>query len=178
MEDPGLLILPTHRVLPGVPLSDAAFVNDAQLETILIDAPNGEGAIRKAATFGPMAVVLSDGRRFCVVRPRNEDVLKPIEPKRSDAWRRLGLAFVHAYLIERLIAPKHCGGKAAEIHYVKSAAAAVQEAQQSRGSVFLMQPTTMDELRGVCQAGDLMPQKSTFFYPKLASGLVVHSLKD
>lgn len=39
-----------------------------------------------------------------------------------------------------------------------------------------MQPTTMEELRAVCVAGDLMPQKSTYFYPKLASGLVINPL--
>jgi len=39
-----------------------------------------------------------------------------------------------------------------------------------------MQATTMEELRGVCEAADLMPQKSTYFYPKLASGLVINPL--
>jgi uncharacterized protein (DUF1015 family) len=41
-----------------------------------------------------------------------------------------------------------------------------------------MQPTTMEELRSVCAAGDLMPQKSTYFYPKLASGLVINPLVE
>ena len=51
-------------------------------------------------------------------------------------------------------------------------------AQDAGGCVFLMQPTTMEELRSVCGAGDLMPQKSTYFYPKLASGLVVNPLVE
>jgi len=52
----------------------------------------------------------------------------------------------------------------------------VRVAQDSGGAAFLLQATTMEELRGVCGAGDLMPQKSTYFYPKLASGLVINPL--
>jgi len=54
----------------------------------------------------------------------------------------------------------------------------VAAAKQSGGTAFLLQPTTMEEMRGVCSAGDLMPQKSTYFFPKLASGLVVNPLAE
>ncbi|HRT41985.1 MAG TPA: DUF1015 domain-containing protein, partial [Phycisphaerae bacterium] len=64
------------------------------------------------------------------------------------------------------------------VQYIKSADEAVAAADQSQGTVFLLQPNTMEELRNVCSAGDLMPHKSTYFYPKLASGLVINPLDE
>ena len=60
---------------------------------------------------------------------------------------------------------------------IKAAQDAVDEAHASNGTAFLMQATTMEELRSVCQAGEVMPQKSTFFYPKVYSGLVAQRLE-
>ena len=178
MEDPGLLILPTHRVLPGENVTVESFIADGQVEVKTLGGADPLDALTKLPDLGPQAVALYSGpSRECVaLRPANPDILSELAPERSAAWRRLGLTFLHAYLLDRVIAPKQGGGKALEIHYVKSDAAAIAEANETGGSVFLMQPTTMEELRGVCQAGDLMPQKSTFFYPKLASGLVINPL--
>lgn len=180
LDDPGLLILPTHRVLVGAPLGDAALVSDAALEVSPLPVKSAAEAPEALRRFGPQAVALFDGAtdRFHAVRPRDPELLRALEPARSDAWRKLGLAFLHAYLLDRLVTPRLRDGTPPEIHYVKSADAACAEARASRGSAFLLQPTTMQELSAVCQAGDLMPQKSTFFFPKLASGLVINPLAD
>ncbi len=180
MEDPGLLIQPTHRVLPGVRLSADALRSDPQLIVTSLDGADATQAIAALKAQGPQAVVLysSATRAYVAVRPANPAILDPLEPDRSAAWRKLGLAFLHAYLLNRLVTPKLCGGTAPEIKYVKVDADAIQAAQDAGGCVFLMQPTTMEELRSVCGAGDLMPQKSTYFYPKLASGLVINPLVE
>ncbi len=179
MEDDGLLILPTHRVLLGVDVSPELLRGDENLEPAHLLADSPEAAVQKLAQFGPLAVGVASGARegYLVVRPRRADLLDSLEPKHSTAWRRLGVAFLHAYLLDRLVTPRLCGGKAPEIHYVKAAEPAVAEARTAHGTALLLQPTTMQELRDVCQAGDLMPQKSTFFYPKLASGLLVNPLE-
>ena len=180
MEDPGLLILPTHRVLPGVRLTPETFATDPAVQVQPLDVTGPAAALAALAKLGPQAVGVwsAAGQKYFALRPADPDVLRPLEPERSEPWRRLGLAFLHAYLLDRLGTPKVCGGQAPEIHYVKSDDGAVQEARQSGGSVFLLQPTTMEELRAVCKANDLMPQKSTYFYPKLASGLVVNPLTE
>lgn len=179
MEDAGLLILPTHRVLPGLNVPAAALKADAQLDVLALDVSNADDVPTALAKYGPQAVALfnaSDGG-YSVVRPKDAAILRDIAKEHSDAWRRLGLAFLHAYLLDRVVTPKVAGGTAPEIHYVKSASEAVAEAKQTGGSVFLLQSTTMQEMADVCKAGDLMPQKSTFFYPKLASGLVINPLE-
>jgi len=179
MEDPGLLILPTHRVLPGVKLTQDTFGADPQLEVLPLQPRDPDDAVRRLTEYGPQAVALFDTReQYAVIRPRAADILDALEPAHSPPWRRLGLAFLHAYLLDRVVTPKLLGGQEPKIEYIKSAGEAVEAARRAGGGAFLLQPTTMEELRAVCGAGDLMPQKSTYFFPKLASGLVVNPLRD
>ncbi len=178
MEDPGLLILPTHRVLANVQVNADTFAGDAQVEITPLDVKDATAAIKSLADLGPQAVGLYDAatKKYIALRPKNADILDALEPDHSSAWRRLGLAFLHAYLLDRVVTPNVCGGNAPEIKYIKADAAAVTTANETNGAAFLMQPTTMEELRDVCTANDLMPQKSTYFYPKLASGMVINPL--
>jgi uncharacterized protein (DUF1015 family) len=176
MEDMGLLILPTHRVLPGVDVPINMLQNDPAIEVTTLPGPAG-AALESLGKLGPQALALrtADGKIYAL-RPKDNALLDRLEPSHSPAWRRLALSFLHAYLIDRVVTPKLKGGQPPEIHYVKNIEDAVTEARETGGSVFFMQPNTMAELRDVCNAGDLMPQKSTFFYPKLASGLVINPL--
>lgn len=180
MEDPGLLILPTHRVLPQVRVTREFLAQDPEIR--LSDLPVAEARDVAGALAGlgqqAFAVYLGPENRFVAVGPKRPDVLAPLEPRHTPAWHQLALAFLHAYVIERAITPRLAGGKPPEIHYLKNADAAVAEARSAGGTAFLMQPNTMEELRAVCQAGDLMPQKSTFFFPKVASGLVINPLSE
>ena len=180
MEDPGLLILPTHRVLAAVNVGSAFLHQDAKLEVAPLQVGGAEEVPQALAKFGPMAVAVYDSASegFLMVRPKDAGILKEYEPDHTDAWRALGLAFLHAYLLDQLIVPKLCDGQAPEIRYIKAAQAAVDEANAANGTAIMMQSTTMEELRGVCQGGEVMPQKSTYFYPKLASGLVINPLTD
>jgi uncharacterized protein (DUF1015 family) len=180
MEDPGLLILPTHRLVPGVNVGPDTFAGDARVEIQPLEVADASAAIAALRRFGPQAVAVfsAAAQRYYVLRPASEDILDSLEPERTPAWRRLGVAFLHAYVLDRVIAPRLCGGQPAEVRYIKADDEAVRAARAAQGSVFLMQPTTMEELRAVCSAGDLMPQKSTYFYPKLASGLVINPLTE
>ena len=180
MGDPGLQILPTHRVVPGVKATAKTFSDDTQIEVSRLEVDDPDQAVQALAPLGPQAVAFHNPAApgYFALRPRSADILDAHEPQRSPAWRRLGLAFLHAYLLERVVTPRLCAGKEPRIKYVKAGPDAVTAAAETGGSAFLMQPTTMEELRAVCSAGDVMPQKSTYFYPKLASGLVINPLSD
>lgn len=179
MEDPGALILPTHRVLPQLRVPESEFRSAMQIDVAPLAATSADAAIVELRKHGPQAIAWLDGvdGRYHVLKPRSADILDSIATDHSPAWRRLGLAFLHAFVLDCIVRPKLLRGEEPTIHYVKAAADAAAEARETAGTAFLMQPTTMEEMRAVCSAGDLMPQKSTFFYPKLASGLVVHSLE-
>lgn len=180
MEDPGLVILPTHRVLAGVDVGPQMLAEGQQIRVEPLEAASASQAVLRLATHGPQAVACFHGRTgtYHVLRPTAPDILDKLEPDHTPAWRRLGLAFLHAYVLDRVVTPKLRGGTAPEVKYIKADDEAVQLARQTGGTAFLMQPTTMEELRDVCSAGDLMPQKSTYFYPKLASGLVINPLTE
>lgn len=180
MEDPGLLILPTHRVLPGVSVGGELLRQDEQLESTELTVAGPDQVPEALGEYGPqaLAVYSATERRYLAVRPKRADLLAEYEPDRAAAWRALGVAFLHAYLLDRRVKPELCGNQAPEIRYIKTAEAAVNAAEESGGSALLLQATTMEELRSVCQAGEVMPQKSTYFYPKLASGLVINPLVE
>lgn len=178
MEDPGLLILPTHRVLPGVNLTARLLRDAPEIEVAHLPVGSAEEVPAALHKFGPQATAVcnsvDDG--FYMIRPNDPELLAGLEPTHCAAWHKLALAFLHAFVIDRLVSKELCEGRAPQVSYVKSAGAAVEQARSNGGTALLMQASTMDELSAVCSAGDLMPQKSTFFYPKLASGLVVNPL--
>jgi uncharacterized protein (DUF1015 family) len=174
MEDEGLLILPTHRVLTGLAgmKSDELIDRwaDACAFTEVGPTAWSEEATKAELPHDVIVYVAAEDRYFAGRFTRREK-LAELCPDQSEAWCGLDLAYLHRYLIETLL-----DGLATELSYSPR----VEEARamaKSNGSVaILVKPTMMAQLRAVSQAGDLMPQKSTYFYPKIATGLVMHPL--
>ena len=81
------------------------------------------------------------------------------------------MSYMHRYLLDEL-----SGSLELTVRHVKSTEAAKALAREENGVALLMRATKMDELRAVSEHGELMPQKSTYFYPKLATGLAIHPL--
>jgi hypothetical protein len=111
-----------------------------------------------------------------LLSPRDPDLLSRYEPRRRPAWRALPYALLHRYLLEEVIQRRFSAARAPVVHYHKSLREALAEARESSALAALMPACSMTRLREVCTAGELMPQKSTYFFPKLATGLVIHPL--
>lgn len=178
MEDEGAVILPTHRVLSGFGSVPPARVLRA-LEKGLTLSPTTSADPQAPLATGAADVVLyvADGAKTYAARFTQRRVLNALAPERTDPWRELDLAYLHRYLIDELVTGEALGGAAPTIHYIKAAPDAIADAKATGGIAVLCKPCTMDELRAVSEAGDLMPQKSTYFYPKLATGLVINRLE-
>ncbi len=183
MEDPGLLILPTHR-LAAVP-SDfdlGRFLADVRehYETTVVDGVDDPaGFVAGLHEYGPGAIGLyaAGNKTYHLLKPRGEDVLASLAPDRSEAWRKLGVSALQRYLLGEVLEPKHLGGQKAKVTYVKDAAGTVDAgAGLDNGLAFLVQPIDLAQMRAVCEGGDVMPEKSTYFFPKLATGLVINPL--
>lgn len=162
MDDPGCLILPYPRVLVSTRLDDVLGAWSAGA------SPAGESEADLVLHEG------SSGRRTGVKFTRR-DALRTLAADKGDAWRALDLAYLHRYLIDELLAQSPSG--VPTIRYVKSAAQAQAIARDEAGVALLPKATPMAQLRAVSEAGDLMPQKSTYFHPKLATGLTINPLE-
>ena len=182
--DPGLVILPTHRLVRNLPDN---FVPRLRAQTAgqFEWAATGLGADR-AKEFAEVvgrqqapAVGLYEAEQdqLQVLIPKNQDMLADYEPERSAAWRSLSVSLLHRYLLEEILGKQIAPGCELQIAYLKDAAQAVADCRnRSCQAAFITQAPTMEQLSAVVEAGELMPQKSTFFYPKVPSGLAINPL--
>ncbi|MBN2561077.1 MAG: DUF1015 domain-containing protein [Phycisphaerae bacterium] len=184
MEDPGATIQPYFRSIVDVPDMTADDLRGALTDAFTwapIGLPATPDDLAKAlAAASPQALALYVAKNdLCaVLAPKNEDLLATCAPDRKPAWRRLAYAILHRYIVDEVISPKFAGGQAATIHYHKTMHEAIDDAKEHDGIAALMPATTMAQLRDICTAGELMPQKSTYFYPKLATGMVINPLYE
>jgi len=182
MEDPGATIQPYFRSLSdlrGLTPERLREAIEAEFEWNSGKKPiTPDELARQLAEVSPQAIGLYFAREslFAIIWPRDRDLLARYEPSRHPAWRGLPYAILHRYLIDEVIKPRYCPGGELTIHYHKSMEEAVAEAGKSGGVAVLMPATTMAQLRDICTAGELMPQKSTYFFPKLATGMVINPL--
>lgn len=194
MSDPGLAIGPTHRVLGGMAdYSFDAFIKAAagflRITPISGDAGAIEPAMTEAAKHAANVFGLYDvatGR--CAIATLTAD--DPLARRFADkprAWRTLDVAIIQHVIVEEICRPALNHGKDVTWAFPHSIAEVLDiargvETGAGGGSGFaqlaiIVRPTPLDAVREVSEAGELMPQKSTFFYPKLATGLFINPLE-
>jgi uncharacterized protein (DUF1015 family) len=163
MEAEGLVILPTHRLVV-VPLR-AGF--EAALAERFTVEPVAEKRAPRAA--GEIDCVLPPDRRLRL-RPRAA-ALASVAALPA-ALRTLDVSLLHRSLLEPLlgIGPESAATALAFTHDDAEAAEAVRAGRAT--AAFCLNPPSLAAVRAVCLAGQLMPEKSTYFWPKLASGLL------
>jgi len=182
MEDPGVTILPYFRTIADLSRLTANDLHQALADDFTwtpTALPRNATELAKAlARAGPQAMMfyIAKNDACTTIVPKKPDFLVSREPDRAAAWRQLSYTILHRYVIEEVIAPHFNQGMPPTIHYHKSLDEAVDDARKSSGLAALMPATTMTQLREICTAGELMPQKSTYFHPKLATGLVINPL--
>jgi uncharacterized protein (DUF1015 family) len=186
MQDDGLLILPTHRLIGGLrgfsidTFRDAVAAHFHVEETPLTpdhvdEFINNVLPMRPAHTFG-----LYDGRarKLYQLTLKNQDILAPYEPDRSDSWRRLDVAILQRYLLDEVIRPRFAAGAELVKGYTANAwEVAPQVDGQKYQLALLLKETPLGALEQLGRHGEVMPQKSTYFYPKLATGMLLNPLK-
>lgn len=182
MEDPGATIQPYFRSmanLPGVTSNELKDVLAGDFEWKPCAMPKDDAALAKTlAKAGPQAIALYVAKddACAIVTPKTADPLAEMEKSHNAAWRTLSYTILHKLIVERLVSPKLNKGEPLTMHYQKTMRESIADAQASAGIACLMQATTMQQLRDICTAGELMPQKSTYFFPKLATGMVINPL--
>jgi len=191
LQDAGLIIMPTHRVVATDSLEGFymdAFVAAALPTCEVIETKfNGDSLDKlehELAGHGPHAMGVYDPIEdtAIVIRPKIGDPLSLVSSGavkgKSAAWRQLDVAILQHLVFEQIVQPNFVpkGGAVnwAFPHEAHEVATLCRSGQYRVG--FLLQPTPLAAVRDLCNANELMPQKSTFFYPKLATGMVMNRL--
>jgi len=186
MNSPGLLILPTHRLVhslasfseEGFRSSARAFFDIDEVDAA-VDAPRATAMLREAGRAGTSILAVTANRAFLLHHPN------PNTPQVfagfSIRQQALDVVQLHKCLLERVLNLSEESIRNQEnISYVRDAGEALSQVRGASGTradiAFLMNPCRMAQVRDIAFAGEVMPQKSTDFYPKLLSGLTVYAL--
>jgi len=176
LETPGLTILPNHRLVHSVDRFDSADLVDAAGRWFDV-AP-----LADPAAFVPESRVIGvvAGREAAALSLRADrfDAIKWPDGT-SRAWRGLAVSILHEGILRPLLGITDEMLEArTHVDYTADQAEAVRLAREGKcQAAFLIAPTTPEELQAVVRGGELLPQKSTHFYPKLLDGLVFHRLE-
>jgi uncharacterized protein (DUF1015 family) len=184
MESPGLLILPTHRVVHGLAaFSPAEFRQRAKqffsVEEVdpSLDAVRATGILREAGHAGTALVAVTADRVFLLDTP--QVVGSKFFSGLSLRQQALDVVQLHRCLLEGVLRiSEEAIRNQQNISYVRDAGEAMARVRAGGANVaFLMNPVHMRQVRDIAFAGEVLPQKSTDFYPKLLSGLTIYALE-
>jgi len=195
-RNPGLLVLPTHRLIKNLPdfapstligrmneLFDVAWLrydDDVQKAQRLADMLEG---MAQQTQLGEhvIGMYFNDGA-FYLATLRDTAPIKKAAPDHSHAWQTLDVAILHKLVLEKLLAIDSAALAAqSHVEYIKDFGHARDDAldavdRQDAQGLFFLNPTPPEQVQAVAHAGERMPQKSTFFHPKVFSGLVVRMI--
>jgi uncharacterized protein (DUF1015 family) len=183
MDAEGLVILPTHRVVFGLKdFATDAFLEKAkeffEVEPVASKESSELTAKLAAAGEGKTAFIAITREGNYLLRSKTEAIAKALAGA-SERQRQLDVAQLHGIVLEKLLGlTPEAVREQTNLRYLRDAGEAIEQVLRGDADVsFLMNPVTMSQLREVAFAGEVMPQKSTDFFPKLLSGLAIYPLE-
>lgn len=183
MSDPGLVILPTHRVLVDGMRGAPASLPDRLRRYFRLTAFAGsaraefKAALRHAP--GRFGVAVAGADQLFVASVDDVATIEPYLSTLTPAVRRLDVTVLDRVILRGLL-DVDCtqAAQAGRLTYTHDEDGALDAVRRGAQAAFLINPPSMDEVVAVCVAGETMPEKSTYFFPKLLTGLVFHALDD
>jgi len=166
MSSPGLTILPTHRVVSNLPGFDSRTL--LERAAAFFDPGKGDLTIE----------VFVDGKSSFIHLKSSLD-LGQLMPDLSPRQRGLDVVVLHRLILEKCLGiTEDAVKKESHITYVRERDSALTAVRQGKAqAAFLLNPTRLDQMRDIAYEGNVMPQKSTDFYPKVLSGLTMYALE-
>ncbi len=188
-DDPNLVVFPTHRLVHSIPKFELdTFLEKVQPLFIIMrrdDNPSAENLLewlaKDAPTHPAFVVAAPDGRAALLALKKNVDLAShPTLGALHPALRTTDVAILHSGVLENILGiSKDAQEKKLNIRYPQDARAALADLRAKKDGaevLFLMNATPVAQVRTVAEAGEVMPQKSTFFHPKVPTGLALHTL--
>lgn len=182
-DDPSLVVFATHRLVHSLPGFDPGMLASRTAEwfecRVVEGGLDGLRAALGASTSPAIgALTRGDAAMLLTLRSDVDLSLHPILGKRPEVLRRTAVALLHDAILDHVlgITPEAQAAKK-NLRYVQDPRKGAVELSAGTAQVlFLMNPTPVATVRQVAESGEVMPQKSTFFYPKVPSGLFFHTL--
>jgi uncharacterized protein (DUF1015 family) len=178
MNDPGLVILPTHRLIRSHGTMTGAQVLEKAKDyfevTPVADRTALEAALRAGQGPHPCPFFGFHDGTSAVLTLRDPAVMERLLPDRTPDWRMLDVAVVHELFIERVLdISKEAVAQDGQVDFLRDPQMGYDAVARGEADFFLvMNPTRIKQVQACSTAGERMPQKSTDFYPKMISGLV------
>jgi uncharacterized protein (DUF1015 family) len=191
LDDPGLVILPTYRLAKGLDRLSEQGLKDilsSSFDISEVDWPDPsnnevldrvqEQVLNSTHTF---AAFVPELKKAFIFRLKSEDILdREITEARSKQWKYLDVAILHSLIIDKLEAlASGPFSQEDNVSYIRNLEEGIQQVVQGDFQmIFLLKPVSLHQIREVVEKGELMPHKSTDFFPKLKSGLVMNPLDE
>jgi uncharacterized protein (DUF1015 family) len=183
MESRGLVILPTHRIVHGLLDFDRERMLETAGQFFNIDRIDLRSETRSATTL--LSQAGDKGTAFVAVTRQGPYLLRAKQEAIQNALREvpslqrhLDVVQLHRIMLERVLGISEEAIRNQEnIRYERDAFEAISWVRQGANVAFLMNPAKIDQVRDIAFGGEVLPQKSTDFYPKLLSGLAIYALE-
>jgi uncharacterized protein (DUF1015 family) len=183
MESRGLVILPTHRIVHGLPSFDRERMLEEAGQFFEIDRIDLRTESRSATTL--LGQAGENGTAFVAVTRQGPYLMRAKKNAVQDALgqlpslqRDLDVVQLHRIMLERVLGISEEAVRNQEnVRYERDAFEAISWVRQGANVAFLMNPAKIDQVRDIAFGGEVLPQKSTDFYPKLLSGLAIYALE-
>lgn len=182
MDDPGLKVLPTHRLLYNI--------KDFEINSLLEKAAE-DFSIKEFESKEEMYTYLDQHQEkkvfgfkaaaaetYYVFEFENEAALDQIEGEFSRAYKELDVSILHNIILDRYLGiDKKALAAKSNLDYIRYRDKALEKLEDNKyQAAFILNPTSVKEVKDIADQGEKMPQKSTDFYPKLLTGLVINKL--
>ena len=183
MEHDGLVVLPTHRLVRDLEsfdkekiLNDCKEYFDVSEES---DVSTAESKLKELYDEGKKAFAFYSGDKgYNLLVLKDEKVIEKLLPNKSKATQGLDVTVLHTLVLEKIFGiDAENMAKQINLTYTRLFDEAIESVDTGKAQcAFILNPTRVTEIRDVAAAGEKMPQKSTYFYPKLITGLVMNKL--
>ena len=179
MSDPGLIVLPTHRTVAHLDSFDPRRFRKQLAESFSIDPEPTLEKLLAAMRGRKHFMGMRDAEEFALLKPKNLDALRPLFAKKPPLWHTLDVAILHVGILEALLGIDVVRlREEANVVYWREPREAAELVRTGKAQLaFFLNPTHVEEVIAIADARSRMPQKSTDFYPKLLSGIVINDLR-
>lgn len=184
LDDEGLVIFPTHRVIHSLPKYDGSELTLKLQEHFTLQVfptPQMMMNAQKQSSRFTFGFVSNHSSKFFTATLKDESLLKTLITDELPAEvRELDVVLLHNHILRNLLGiSQDAQDKKLNIHYIQNVHECVDEVASGASQIaFFVNPTKIDQVRAVAKSGNVMPQKSTFFFPKLISGLVLNRMEE